>query len=106
MSKKELTITMVVNADTCATALQKWLETCPHAHYVDIVDSTLKACEGESSDGVADETSSEGDARTLPDGTKVPPTHPDRPAGPEGQSDAPASDGAPAGGETTGQAAA
>jgi len=41
MSKKQLTVVLTVNADTCVTALQKWLETCPHAHSVEVVSSAV-----------------------------------------------------------------
>jgi hypothetical protein len=80
MSKKQLTVVLTVNADTCVPSLQKWLETCPHAHSVEVVSSAV------SDDSTGDtEGNSVGDNGAPVD-----------PAGIEGQSDDPASDGAPA----------
>ena len=45
MNTKEITFTMTVNADTCDTALHKYLAACPHAHSVEAVSSA--PCEGQ-----------------------------------------------------------
>lgn len=88
MSKKQLTVVLTVNADTCVTALQKWLETCPHAHSVEVVSSAVSDdSTGDTEGNSVNPQTDEGAADT---GAPV------DPAGTEGQSDDPASDGAPA----------